>query len=254
MTTRLPMLSTVAQVPPCSVAPNVSKSGAFVVYRGPSAFDGREIVAILTGAKGKKSSNAKTGPMAQLFILVSDEHPRDAQKSGHDVTVCGTCPYRPSVARGVVCYATQGLQGMATGSTWKANRDLAVNLAGALAALVKSGISLRLGSYGDPAALPESVVAALVGACRGKVTGYTHAWRTQTWARAYMMASADSLQDHATARAQGWRTFRVTTESDLATDEILCPYETRKVQCATCGLCDGARVGNVKSIAIHAHN
>jgi phosphoadenosine phosphosulfate reductase family protein len=98
MKTRLPMLPTVpAAIPPCSVAPNVSKSGAFVVYRGPSAFDGREIVAILTGAKGKKSSNAKTGPMAQLFILVSAEHPRDAQKSGADATVCGTCPYRPSM-------------------------------------------------------------------------------------------------------------------------------------------------------------
>lgn len=232
---------------------------AFVVYRGPSAINGAPIVAILTGTS-KPSANAKTGPMAQLWILSADEAPHMAQRTGADESVCGNCPMRPALApKGSPrCYVAT-FQGPL--STWKARRELPVDLAGAVRAV--TGRALRLGAYGDPAAIPESsgVVQALC-ASASTHTGYTHQWRQRhaQWLRGLCMASLDAHHDVADVRAanaQGWRTFRVlsavSAEAGLASKgpEVVCPYVTRGTQCVDCGLCSGA--SKAKSIAIAAH-
>src|SRR5277367_6348937 len=143
--------------------------GAFVVYRGPSMLGGgAPIVAILTGTHGR-SHNSKTGGMAQLWILPAD------------VAVCGSCPLRPSGGGEVTCYV-RTFQGPL--STWKANRDAPVRLDEALVSLRRYGVGLRLGAYGDPAALPEDVVTALAGAAAGG-TAYSHAWRETPWLAAH---------------------------------------------------------------------
>ena len=54
-----------------------------IVYEGPSRIDGEPIVAILT----LKSSNSKTGNMAQLWILRQDQHPQDAINSKNDYSI-----------------------------------------------------------------------------------------------------------------------------------------------------------------------
>lgn len=226
-----------------------------VVYDGPSALDGERIVAILTGGGQSLTRNAKTGALAQLFILRADVAPHVAVRDGRDVSVCGNCPQRPAL--GGDCYV-QVYQGPR--SAWQAWADgkvpyLSPLAAGAaLAISVKVGriAGIRLGAYGDPAALPLSVAADLTHAVRavgGVTTGYTHQWRdtSPAWSR-YVMASADSAQDQADARAMGYRSFRVVKPD--ATDVgsvkgVSCPASAesgKSKTCATCGLCNGARV------------
>ena len=65
---------------PESIQPN---DKGYVVYHGPSAINGDEIVAILIMG----SQNEKTGDMTQLWILSADESPLAASKSGGDSSV-----------------------------------------------------------------------------------------------------------------------------------------------------------------------
>ena len=71
-----------------------------VVYEGPSELNGAPIVAIITGLV-TPSTNTKTGPMAQLWILDATTEPHVAVKTGEDESVCGDCP-----ARNKWCYVT----------------------------------------------------------------------------------------------------------------------------------------------------
>ena len=67
---------------------------------------------------------------------------------------------------------------------------------------------VRLGTYGDPAAVPASIWSDLVAYSDGH-TGYTHQWRTSPGLRGLCMASVDSEEEAIEAWALGWRTFRV---------------------------------------------
>ncbi len=236
-----------------------------VVYRGPSQIDGQPIVGVLV----LHSENTKTGDMAQLFIMREDLEPHEAQRTGDDVSVCGDCPLRPSTVRarraaGVsaedspFCYV-KTFQGPL--STWRVTRGQAANLARAVCGLMllEGEHALRLGAYGDPAALPEHVVATLVAAAGGRATGYTHQWREYRyrWLRRYAMASCDTPNDFARAAAEGWRSFRVITRRSLpvlGAREIQCPSD-RGIQCRDCRLCDGSRgqEDKRKHITILAH-
>ncbi len=53
------------------------KYRGFIIDRGLSAIDGQPYVAIMT----LKSLNAKTGNMAQVFIIRPDMHPLEAINS-----------------------------------------------------------------------------------------------------------------------------------------------------------------------------
>lgn len=229
---------------------------AVLVYRGPSQFDGRPILGILTGLDGS-SDNRKTGPMAQLTIVPADVAPHEAQRNGADVSVCGSCPLRPAVANGgalrgpnparsgaLVCYVRTG-QGPL--STWKRWRDEPVS-----PLPDRIGPALRLGAYGDPCALPADLVLALAQRAPS-VTGYTHAWQAEhaQWARAVCMASVETEREAWLAWRMGWRTYRIS-DKPLARHEVMCPYSTRDVQCVDCGLCQG-NGREARSITIGAH-
>jgi hypothetical protein len=73
------------------------------------------------------------------------------------------------------------------------------------------------------------------------------------------MASADSIDEYAAARLQGWRTFRVMAPADRENlpGEFECPASAeqgKRKTCATCGACDGAERGAGKaSVAIVVH-
>ena len=121
------------------------------------------------------------------------------------------------------------------------------------------GRKLRMGSYGDPVAIPYSVWKSLVDRSTGH-TGYTHQWRDgRFWRfRRWVMASTESIVDSRIARGKGWRTFRTMRDVDeLATGEILCPASDeagKRRQCESCLACNGSN-GNPRkvSVAIVAH-
>ncbi len=162
-----------------------------VVYRGPSQYDGSPVVAIATGLVSP-SRNSKTGPMAQLHILADGVEPHTAQKDGRDAAVCGDCPLRPRLAREAGsrdrCYV-KTFQG--TLAAYRANHRRPVDLRGTCDTLSTRGLGLRIGSYGDPAALPESVVAPLVEAAATH-TAYTHGRHRAPWLKRYAMASVET--------------------------------------------------------------
>jgi hypothetical protein len=230
---------------------------SFVVYRGPSMLPGHEGETI-RGVLTRESSNRKTGPMAQLWIVREDVAPHVASKLGTDGAVCGECPQRQSLGGG--CYVTliQGPRAMWVSSTTKpVDVDGACGYLVAKAAGQSRGAVLRLGAYGDPAALPRDLVESLVFAVGGRVTGYTHQWREPSleWARHWCMASVETTRDAFLARMRGWRTFRVTAgDPSVGAGEIVCVNESQGTSCQDCGLCNGSGPDTAKvSIVIPAH-
>lgn len=230
----------------------------YTLHRGPSRLTGDPIVVLLTF----DSQNTKTGDMAQTWILRDDMHPREAIKRGDDRAICGDCVHRGNQAHAPrrSCYVMVGfrpssvyrryLRGdypAAPPSIWSAAVD---------------GRAVRLGAYGDPVAAPLSLWQALVSRARGW-TGYTHQWSTvlADGFQALLMASCDSLMEMTTARALGWRTFRVRHhDGGLWPGEITCPASEeagKRTTCARCLLCDGTRPFDLgrwrKSIAILPH-
>lgn len=228
----------------------------FIVYEGPSALDGRPIVAIIT----IKTKNPKTGPMAQLWILRPDVSPGKAIRTGLDVSICGTCPLRAIDANGNRQVRRCYVNPMGPASVYRTYRRgrYAVATPVTLWAML-AGRTVRLGAYGDPAALPIDVVATIV-AFAVRHTGYTHQRRTVSpeWAR-YVMASADNAADRLEAKAQGYRTFRVVAPGDtIDKSEIHCPAseeQGKRTTCDRCTLCAGnaGRYTGLKDVAIYAH-
>src|SRR3989344_7004286 len=161
----------------------MSANGA-VIYRGPSMLDGAPIVVIATGL-AKSSRNEKTGDMVQTWIMREDMHPSEAGKAGADDSGCGNCPHR-----GASCYVQVW---RAPAVVWKAHQRGVYPMAADLAAIraLGRGRMVRLGAYGDPAAVPAEVWSALCAEASGW-TGYTHQWRKAPHLRQWCMASADS--------------------------------------------------------------
>ena len=226
-----------------------------VVWEGRSRLPGRApIVAIVSGLT-RASMNTKTGRMAQLWILRADQPPTDAQATGADAAVCGNCPLRPALGGGCYVVAAQAPQ-----SVWRSWRRGRVPRWGAAAVAQyarQRQLPIRLGAYGDPAAVPIDVIRTLAqGAPRH--TGYTHQWRTARGRRLqpYCMASVDNGPEASVAQAQGWRTFR-TSWTGPAAGEITCPASEeagKRTTCARCTLCDGAQIlDGRKSIVIRPH-
>lgn len=235
----------------------------FEIYRGPSEIDGAPIVVIATGVKSGRSRNAKTGNLIQTWIMRADMQPTDAIHNGADESICGTCPHRGEIVpdgeggtrnKGRSCYVKTFQAPLNVWRTWKAGKYplCGDNAAGE----VFAGLRVRVGSYGDPAAVPFRVWERITGGERG--TGYTHRWRDADPRLASIcMASADSLDEAREAQAQGWRTFRVGSKAEsLVKGEFLCPAseEAGKVtDCAACRACSGLSAPNRASVFIPVH-
>ena len=251
----------------------------YVLYEGPSQFDGSSIVVIL----GRPGTNAKTGSMWQTWILNASMKPSEAAALGLDASVCGDCPLRPfavreAKARGekrVPCYVVlvQAPRAIFDGyqrgiypriTPEQARKLLAERIVPRKRGRARHrhapyGIrqSVRLGSYGDPAAVPFEIWERLgVGTGEFSPPGYTHGWLREGFdvrQLDYLMASIDPISaDQAEALPENARTYRVIRSGDtLATNEIECPSK-RGVQCADCLLCAGSSK-RAKNIAILAH-
>ena len=222
--------------------------GGAVIYHGPSLLDGEMIVAILTSG----SANRKTGAMDQVWILRADRAPVEAAREGADVSVCGFCPLagrRDGTLQGRGCYVTLA---QAPTSVWKAwEREVYASVPFAQLAAFGAGRKIRLGAYGDPAAVPYRVWSALLSRAAGW-TGYTHQYfhpRFDARMAGIVMAS---IQGNETVPT-GMRGFRVRpVGAPLATGEVQCPADTHGVQCADCQLCQGNRKQG-RSVSIEAH-
>lgn len=234
------------------------------VYRGPSAIDEAPIVVVLTGF-ASASTNAKTGRMIQSYILRADRGPVDVWRAGDDGSVCGSCPLRsPASGGGGGCYVNKDRGPRAVWDAWTRGRYATMNVDEAAEAIAATGRPFRMGTYGDPGAVPNAgrFWAALIARMSPSVghTGYTHRWRdTGASLRGLCMASVDSMAEAMHARAAGWATFRVVGLGvrDPMRGEARCPASAeagKRVTCETCPMkCDGAlRPGNVGRV-IMAH-
>jgi hypothetical protein len=229
------------------------KSNGAILWSGPSLLDGAPIVVIAIGlASG--SSNRKTGDMLQTYILRADMLPQAAINCGGDVSICGDCSHRGNRSQGVgrTCYVNIGQGPTVVYKTYKrGGYPVATDVAA-----VGANRIVRLGTYGDPAAVPVAVWDALVSNATAH-TGYTHQWKQGTTLRHLCMASADSSKEASVAHVAGWRTFRVAMPNhiDRLPSEAICPASEeagRKLTCDTCRACSGAN-GRRGSIVIRAH-
>jgi hypothetical protein len=220
-----------------------------ITYRGPSMYDPTSTIfsALTVG-----STNKKTGNMPQQYIFRQDVSPVAATRQGLDFAVCGCCMARPIDLGG--CYVV----GYKLDGWWRAwrNRPVATDKQ----ILHTIGYRpVRLGAYGDTAAMPPREVLRLVSLAKGRVTNYTHGWTTLGWKaidflRPFTMASVESEAEAAAAWLRGWRTYRIIDpDHDVKLrEEVRCPYETTGLQCYDCLLCDGAK-RRADSIVIDAH-
>lgn len=242
----------------------MAKKIGYVIYRGPSELDGAPIVVIATGF-GTKSTNVKTGAMIQTWIMREDVSPLEAVHSGADESICGKCPHRGTVVtlpdgltrnKQRTCYV---LEFQAPLSVWRAyKRGSYIDATGYTAEqteeLFRERI-VRMGSYGDPAAVPGRVWA-LATTLAKRWAGYTHQWRHQEAGSVFpllLMASVDSPEEATEAQALGWRTFRVG--GDVFANEVSCPASKEageRTNCDKCGLCAGS-FREARNIVIKPH-
>ena len=222
-----------------------------IIYKGPSLLDGQPIVVIATYS----NRNTKTGHVVQTYILRSDMNPLEASKTGADFSICGNCQMRGEattdpqrkIAKGRKCYVNLG-------------QGVLIVFKSFLRGVYKEGDPaemgrgrfVRVGTYGDPAAVPQRVWELLLSDADG-FTAYTH---QKPWRPEIAMQSADSHAEAVMHWKENRRTFRVIAdlgELDKA-NETLCPASKeagRRVQCAECRLCAGFK--QAKSIAIVEH-
>ncbi len=223
------------------------KPDGVVLYHGPSLINRQPIVCIATGLV-RKSRNTTTGPFMQTWILADrGEHPLAALRSGGDEAVCGNCPHRPITrpnGRRVLgsCYVNVGQAPLVV---WQAyRRGVYPTFRGRKHLDLFRGRLIRLGSYGDPAAIPLAVWDRVCAVAAGW-TGYTHQFRTcdSGYAR-YCMASCETVADRRLALRLGYRTFRVRLpEQPLDAGEFVCPASDEggnRLTCAACRACSGA--------------
>lgn len=220
------------------------KQKGFVLYDGASVLDGAPIVVIAT----LETSNAKTGAMVQTWIIRSDIEPHQAIKSGEDVSVCGNCPQRHYT--GGACYVMTHQAPLSVYRSYK--RGLYPTYNADEHANTLQGRALRLGAYGDVAAVPFEVFAPLV-ALASVHTGYTHQIAHKNFDKRYLLlcqVSADTPKQALKYQSLGAKTFRVALPEDsLFDNEIECLADSKGIQCIDCGLCDGQS----KNIAIVVH-
>ena len=224
----------------------------YVIYHGPSQLDKKPIVVVAI----LETTNQKTGPMVQTYILRADIDPLTANKYGEDYSICGDCDLRGDptldpdrkIAENRRCYVTLYQAPLTVFKTY-VNGGYGYRTRPEQIRKLGHGRKVRIGSYGDGAAVPLQVWLDLTLYAHGH-TAYTHRLADPGL---FMI----SVESHDAARRQwhdGRRTFRVVTHTDQIdkANEVQCPNDTHGVQCYTCMLCSGADKPG-KSVAIVAH-
>jgi len=233
-----------------------------IIYNGPSLLDGKPIVVIATYS----DRNTKTGKVLQTYIIRSDISPLEASKSGEDFSICGDCKFRGTPTTDPVrkqavkrdCYVNLGQGPTVVYKAYKRGvYPVAKTIRGdgfVIDQVQTLGLNriVRIGTYGDPAAVPSWVWDRLLKQCKSWLA-YSH---QSGWRPDIAMQSADTMAEAVEHWKAGHRTFRVIADlGELdTTKEILCPASKeagRRVQCTACKLCKGS--SPAKSIAIVQH-
>jgi hypothetical protein len=225
--------------------PRINKSiNGFILYDGVSILDNKPIVCIAT----LSSSNDKTGDMVQTWILRSDIHPVSATKTGDDISVCGNCIHRHY--NNGACYVKTFQAPANVYKSYKKNNYPKYDPV--LHSQYFMGRKIRLGAYGDPAAIPYEIFKNITDVTLGH-TGYTHQVKHKNFDDRYLslcQVSVDSPRQAEKYQKLGAKTFRVAMDGDsLLENEIECLADSQGIQCKDCMLCDGQK----KNIAITVH-
>ncbi|MDY6902754.1 MAG: hypothetical protein SWZ49_32485, partial [Cyanobacteriota bacterium] len=181
---------------------------SYVVWEGASLIDGSPIVLILTGFVNH-TSNRKTGYLLQSWIIKQNILPTEAAKKGFDKAICGDCPMK--LSRLGSCYVNLAV----TNNIYRKYETGAYPYfsKNEIEVLKRYRYPIRIGSYGDPIAVPFDVWEPIISAS-GKHTGYTHQWFRNDcdlrWQK-YLMASVQSESEARIAQNKGWRTYRIMT-------------------------------------------
>lgn len=220
----------------------MKKPLGIILWQGKSLLDNQRIMVVATGMYDK-SENRKTGDMIQTWILRRDIHPMLARRMGKDFSICGDCMHREQSTCYVnLCHGPIGVFHAFLDGRYKTYEDSDLDFF--------RGRAVRLGSYGDPAAVPFEVWENICDVAK-IWTGYTHQWKskkTDPRLKDYCMASVDSIVGYNTeykkAQELGWRTFRVRESKDnpVGENEFICPASKEKgasTTCEECGLCSG---------------
>jgi hypothetical protein len=230
-----------------------------ILYEGPSELDGDNIVVIAT--EGTK--NRKTGNMVQVWILKQSEDPLAANRSGNDFGICGNCPLKGKAtgkdngtASERACYVLLQNAPLAVWKKWKKcgyEKPRSIVKYG-------RGKSIRLGAYGDPAAIPSDIIEQLLRHA-SNWTGYTHQDSiaqepARSFLRSKVMLSCETIEQAKDAWSNGARTFRMLSDITQKHDnEIICPATEEggsRTNCNDCGLCKGSAI-TARSIVVLAH-
>lgn len=252
-----------------------AKPAGFVLYEGPSQLDGQPIVVVAT----MDTDNPKTGDMIQTWIIRADVDPITASRTGADYSICGACPLRgkanPSKPTGWAdergCYVNLAFAVSGVFKAYRAGRypravvfanlffnpaDIGQPVNGR--PCIGKGRAIRLGAYGDPAAVPRWVWDNLLRHATGW-TGYTHQSKTAPGLAPVdlCMVSADTETEARAAWRSGRRTFRIIpTVADVVPGaEIICPATDEggnRTTCTNCKLCRGS-ISGARSIAVVVH-
>jgi hypothetical protein len=231
----------------------MKKPSGYIIYRGASLLDDKPIIVVaITG----KSSNSKTGDMIQTYILADNgKSPLESAKALDDVSVCGDCKHRRGL--GGSCYVNlgQGPRAVMDGVI-RGIYELSDGYNVSTAVLNRK---IRLGTYGDPAAVPAYVWETLLRNANSH-TGYTHQWQNgkADHVKQWCMASVDTPKEAALAKMDGWRTFRVR-DADGSLEfshEMKCPASAemnKRLTCDTCMACSGGIDSKKASVTIIVH-
>ena len=231
----------------------------YIIYENPSLLDGKPIAVIAI----PKSSNVKTGDMLQTIIIRTDIDPITASRTGEDYSICGDCVHRGIPHKGNSggakkrsCYVML-LMVLSVYKAYKKGNYKRISGHDAIASIGADTL-VRLGTYGDPAAVPSYIWESLLTNANGH-TGYSHQANIDgaDYRPDLTMRSADTLDEAQAAWARGERTFRVTANArDIVQGkEMLCPASNEagnRTTCDKCKLCSGNTI-NAKSIVIMAH-
>ena len=222
-----------------------------VIYEGPSVFDGKDIVVIANGFGGAdsrmRSHNSKTGAMIQTWILRADDHPIEHFIMGDDDSICGDCKH----SKMNTCYVNL-MHGPA--QVYKAYKRGTYQKANAESLMLFKDSTIRLGAYGDPAAVPMQVWESILGVAKNH-TAYTHAWKNcDPSYKKICMASCDTNVEVDEAIAMGWTPF-FAADKDMPMPEnsFICPASKeadQRLSCGECMACNGGEYNGKRGYPI----
>jgi hypothetical protein len=232
----------------------MNKVNGVILYQGPSKFNGKPIIVIANGLI-TDSQNEKTGNMVQTYILCADQNPVSANYNFKDDAICGYCKH----AKHGTCYVT--LHEGPYSVYYAYLRGLYPVYNEAEHSELFKDKSVRLGSYGDPAAVGYEIWENILK-LTNKFTGYTHAWgnkKIDPRFKNIIMASCDTIKETQKAQSVGWRTFRIRlSKNDVILDnEFICPAgkenENSEMTCSKCLNCKGLSCNSSKNPTIVIH-